>query len=83
MKLTHISILVVFLAISFAVSEAKKKHLTREELREKALQWFQPGHAAFNTVDEDFMEDGSGDGTSRIAASIVMVLLPVAAMLLK
>ena len=71
------------------MSEAHKKHLTREELKEKALEWFQPAQPAQANFLSD-KEGGSGeattvpsDGAGAIAASVVMAMIPLVVMLLK
>lgn len=84
LKLTYNDIL------SFLVSEAHKKHLTKEELKEKALEWFQPAHANFvneelesTTEGGSASEDDDDGGAGAIAASVVMAMIPLVAMLLK
>ena len=65
------------------MSEAHKKHLTREELKEKALEWFKPAHAnylieenaaPYNTSGDD--EDGGG-GSGSVAPSILLAMIPL------
>ena len=62
------------------MSQAHKKQLTRAELKEKALEWFQPAHANF-LIEKD--NSGDEDGAGAIVASVAMAFVPLVAMLLK
>ena len=62
------------------MGEAHKKHLTREELKEKALEWFKPAHANFLFEQDQY--DGSGTnntngegGVGSVAPSSILLLI--------
>ena len=64
------------------MSEAHKKHLTREELKEKALEWFKPAHANYLIEENMAPYNGSGGGDGEggagsVAPSILLAMIPL------
>ena len=64
------------------MGEAHKRHLTREELKEKALEWFKPAQANFLGAQDQY-GNTSGDGepgdggAGSIVPSILLAIIPL------